>query len=84
MKERVREWASHPVLGAVIIDRLRRVPVRMRAIVNFTGNVDDLEAMGIEVHSHIHEVFTVTATKEQACGPGISTCDDEHQSSPQV
>lgn len=55
----------HPILGPVIIDRLRKVPIKVRAIVNFAGNADDLEAMGIEVHSHVHDVFTITATKEQ-------------------
>lgn len=53
----------HPVFGSIIVDRPRKVKVR--AIVNFAGNVDDLEAMGIKVHSHVHDVFTITATKDQ-------------------
>lgn len=55
----------HLIVDAARIDRLHTVPIKIRAIVNFAGNVQDLEAMGIEVHSHIHNIFTITATKEE-------------------
>jgi len=54
-----------PVYGAVIADKITMIPIKIRAILNFGGNVDDLKAMGIEVHSHVHDVFTITATRSR-------------------
>jgi subtilisin family serine protease len=55
----------HPVFGPVVVDKRVPTPVKVRAIVNFNGNADDLRAMGIQVHSHAHDVFTITATSSQ-------------------
>lgn len=54
----------HPVLAAAMVDVLRRV-IRVRAIVDFAGNADDLRALGITVRSAVHDIFTVTATRSQ-------------------
>lgn len=50
-------------LVAVIPDKMR--PVRIRAIVRFTGNRADLEAMGIEVRSQAQDIFTIVGTRKQ-------------------
>ena len=54
-----------PIIGAVIVGKWGLARVKVRAIVNFGGNLDDLKAMGIDVHSHVHDVFTISATKAQ-------------------
>lgn len=59
------ELAPHPIFGAVIIDPERIRPVRIEAILNFGGNADDLAALGIEVHTGVHDVFTIVATRRQ-------------------
>jgi subtilisin family serine protease len=53
----------HRDLVAVIPDKMK--PVRIRAIVRFTGNSADLEAMGIEVHSQAQDIFTIVGTRKQ-------------------
>lgn len=50
-------------LAAILPDKLR--PVRIRAIVRFTGNRSDLEAMGIEVRTQAQDVFTIIGTRDQ-------------------
>jgi len=50
-------------LVAIVPDRLR--PLRIRAIVHFTGNRSDLEAMGIEVRTQAQDIFTITGTTRQ-------------------
>ncbi|MCX6006909.1 MAG: hypothetical protein NTZ34_06570, partial [Chloroflexi bacterium] len=50
-------------LLAVIRDAMR--VIHIRAIVQFTGNRKDLEAMGITVRSQSQDIFTITATKKQ-------------------
>jgi subtilisin family serine protease len=50
-------------IAAVIHGVLR--PIRIRAIVRFTGNRSDLEHLGITVRSQAQDVFTITATKTQ-------------------
>lgn len=55
----------HPVFGAVVLDKLKPRPLKVRAIVDFGGNADDLAAMGIVVGSHVQSLFTVTATAAQ-------------------
>jgi hypothetical protein len=56
----------HPVFGPVIVDFFRRRKrAKIRAIVNFSGNADDLRSLGITVHSGIQNVFTVNATRSQ-------------------
>ncbi len=56
---------SHPILGSVVVRQIEPLLISVRAIVNFGGNVDDLRSLGIEVHSHVHDVFTVSATRHQ-------------------
>jgi hypothetical protein len=55
----------HPVFGPIIVDKLAKIPIRIEAIVDFAGNTDDLKTMGIEVHSHVQDVFTITAIPQQ-------------------
>lgn len=62
-KIRLAELMPHRDMVAIIPDKLK--PVRIRAIVRFTGNRDDLEAMGIEVRSQAQDVFTITGTRKQ-------------------
>ena len=50
-------------LFAIFPDILK--PLKIRAIVNFTGNRSDLENMGIEVHSQAQDIFTITGTQKQ-------------------
>src|ERR1019366_6780804 len=45
----------HPVFGAVKIDPAHLKPARVRAIVQFSGNRDDLTALGLEVHSQAQD-----------------------------
>jgi subtilisin family serine protease len=42
-----------------------RLPIRVRAIVHFTGNRRDLETMGIQVRSQAQDIFTIVATRAQ-------------------
>lgn len=55
----------HPTFGVVQFEPLLPVRIRARAIVDFAGNADDLAAMGITVHSHVQNVFTISATRAQ-------------------
>jgi hypothetical protein len=56
----------HPVFGSVAVEFIRKRPrIKVRAIVNFKGNADDLRSLGITVHSGVQNVFTVTATPNQ-------------------
>jgi subtilisin family serine protease len=50
-------------MAAIIPGKLRLF--RIRAIVHFTGNRSDLEALGLEVRSQAQDIFTVTGTKKQ-------------------
>ncbi len=55
----------HPVFGPAIIEQLQPLLIKVRAIVNFGGNADDLRDLGIQVHSHVHDVFTISGTRHQ-------------------
>jgi len=55
----------HPRLRAVQIDKAGPFKIRIRAIANFTGNRDDLTALGLEVKSQAQDIFTVKGTKQQ-------------------
>lgn len=57
--------APHPHFGAVVIDPRLPERIKARAIVDFAGNAEDLAAMGITVHSHVQNIFTITATRAQ-------------------
>ena len=63
MRIRLAELMPRRDLVAIIPDMLKTV--RIRAIVRFTGNRDDLEAMGIEVRSQAQDVFTIVGTRKQ-------------------
>jgi subtilisin family serine protease len=63
MQMRRSELVPRRDLVAVIPDKMR--PVRIRAIVHYTGNRADLEAMGIEVRSQAQDVFTIVGTRKQ-------------------
>ncbi len=63
MRRRLKELMPHRDLTAIIPDSLN--PIRIRAIVHFSGNRDDLEAMGIKVRSQAQDVFTITGTRQQ-------------------
>lgn len=60
---RLAELKPRRELVAVIPDELK--PVRIRAIVRFTGNRSDLEAMGIEVRTEAQDIFTIVGTRDQ-------------------
>ena len=55
----------HPVFGPVIIDKIKPLRIRIRAIIYFTGNKRDLESLGLYVRSQAQDIFTVTGTKAQ-------------------
>jgi len=55
----------HPVFGVVMVDKRHPKPIRVRAITRFTGNRDDLAALGIEVHAQSQDIFTITATPKE-------------------
>lgn len=55
----------YPILGGLVIDKIKPFPIKVRAIVHFTGNRDDLAALGLEVGAQAHDIFTVVGTKEQ-------------------
>lgn len=57
------ELMPHRHLVAIVPDKLK--PVHIRAVTRFTGNRDDLEAMGIEVRSQAQDVFTIVGTRKQ-------------------
>ena len=63
MQIRCSRLLPHRDMVAVIPDKLK--PVRIRAIVRFTGNRADLEAMGIKVRSEAQDVFTIVGTRKQ-------------------
>jgi subtilisin family serine protease len=55
----------HRALGLVIVaDKVKPV-IKARAIVRFTGNQDDLAALGLEVRAQAHDIFTVVGTTQQ-------------------
>ena len=61
----LKKLLPDPVFGLVLAERWPQIPVRIRAIIHFTGNRDDLVALGLTVTSQIHDVFTVTGTTAQ-------------------
>jgi subtilisin family serine protease len=52
----------HPVWGLVKLTHSPKRPIRIRAIVHFSGNKQDLAALGINVHSQAHDIFTIEGT----------------------
>ena len=53
----------HPLLWP--IERVKLFPVRLRAIVQFTGNRSDLESLGVQVRAQAQDIFTITGTSVQ-------------------
>ncbi len=60
-----RRVLPHAVFGAVVIEKARPRPIRVRAIVRFNGNREDLTALGLEVRAQAHDIFTVVGTRKQ-------------------
>jgi subtilisin family serine protease len=63
MKMRRAQFLPYRDFLTVVLDKMK--PVRLRAITHFTGNRDDLEAMGLKVRSNAQDVFTVVGTRKQ-------------------
>jgi subtilisin family serine protease len=57
--------SPHPVIGNLIIDNVKIEPIKVRAIIHFTGNRDDLIAMGFEVRTQAQDIFTIIGTPKQ-------------------
>ena len=56
----------HPVFSAVVVaGNVVPIPIKIRALVRFTGNRDDLVSLGLEVRFQAHDIFTVIGTKDQ-------------------
>lgn len=55
-----QRWRPNVNAGALVVE-----PAKVRAIVEFNGNRDDLVAMDLEVDSTTHDIFTVTGTRRQ-------------------
>lgn len=51
--------------GAVRVDVSKLEPIKLRALIKFAGNRDDLVAMGLEVGMQAQDIFTVTGTAAQ-------------------
>jgi subtilisin family serine protease len=47
------------------IDRKKLIPIKLRAIVHFTGNRNDLESLGVQVRTQAQDIFTITGTIKQ-------------------
>ena len=47
------------------VDRRELAPVKLRAIVQFTGNRSDLESLGVQVRTQAQDIFTITGTRDQ-------------------
>jgi subtilisin family serine protease len=54
-----------PIFDAIIIDKVKIEPIKVRAIIHFTGNRDDLTAMGLKVIAQAQDIFTIIGTKQQ-------------------
>lgn len=57
--------APHHIYGAVIIEEVAPVLVKAVSHVQFSGNADDLRALGLEVRSHSQDIFVVVGTTAQ-------------------
>jgi subtilisin family serine protease len=62
---RQRERGLLPNRILVPVEPLLPRKTRVRAIVTFTGNRDDLESMGLQVRAQAQDIFTVTGTPQQ-------------------
>ncbi len=60
---RERDLLPHPLAGVIVREVLPRV--RLRAIVQFTGNRGDLESLGLQVRAQAQDVFTVVGSTAQ-------------------
>lgn len=59
--------ADH-VLGSVVMHKAKLIPIRVRALVLFTGNRDDLVSQGLEIGVQAQDVFSVVGTTAQLAG----------------
>jgi hypothetical protein len=55
----------HPVWGLVKLTHSPKRPIRVRAIVHFFGNKQDLAALGVSVSSQAHDIFTIDGTPRE-------------------
>jgi hypothetical protein len=55
----------HPVWEFVALTRFRLRPIQIRAITHFSGNQQDLEALGLTVRSQAHDIFTIEGTPDE-------------------
>jgi subtilisin family serine protease len=60
---RERELRPKPIMAVIVRGLLPRV--YLRAVINFTGNREDLESLGLQVRAQAQDVFTVTGTLSQ-------------------
>ena len=63
LRMRQAELLPDRIVATVVRDSLRRI--RVRAIVHFTGNRQDLEGLGLQVRSQAQDMFTVVGTPAQ-------------------
>lgn len=56
---------SDPIFGTVRVSRKKHDPVKIPAIIHFTGNRDDLTAMGLSVETQAQDIFTIVGTQSQ-------------------
>jgi subtilisin family serine protease len=59
------EIGPNALYGPVLPSKRKLEPVKIRAIIRFAGNVDDLVSMGIQVGMQAQDIYTVTGTSAQ-------------------
>jgi len=59
---------KHPIpqphRDILVLEKEKRV-IRIKAVVRYTGNRDDLKSLGIKVHSQAQDIFTISGTVSQ-------------------
>ncbi len=59
---------KHPIprphRDILVLEKEKRV-IRIKAVIRYTGNRDDLESLGIKVRSQAQDIFTISGTKSQ-------------------
>ncbi len=63
--QNIAELTYDPILGPITIDPSKLKPIKIRAIVKFAGNRDDLSKLGLEISSRSQDIYTVIGTKAQ-------------------
>ena len=57
--------APHAIFGGVILEGVTRIAVKATAHVQFSGNIDDIKALGLRVRSYSQDIFVVVGTTTQ-------------------